>query len=182
MSKLVKDLITNELRSRYAELESALWVEFVGVDGHLSNDFRRALRENGMRIEIVKNSLFRRAVENGPLSRLGKELDGPSAIIVGGDSLIDVAKFLDGEWMKKLDGLKLKGAILEGEWLDGERVQKLHKMESKADLLAKIATIVLSPGRNIAGAVNSGGANIAACVKAIAQKLEDGEEITRQSA
>ncbi len=181
MSKLVKDIITQELRSRYAELDSALWVEMVGVDGITTNQLRHDLHDKSMRIEVVKNSLFRRAVGDGPLKPLAESLQGPAAILTGGESLIDVAKVIE-DWLPKIKGLRLRGAVLEGEWLDEQRVAGLAKMPTKRDLQAKVAAIILSPAANIASCANSGGANIAGCLKTLIEKLEKGEPVAAASA
>jgi large subunit ribosomal protein L10 len=181
MSKPVKDMMTQELQSRYGELDSALWLEVVGVNGVATNQLRRELRAKEMRLEVIKNSLFRRAIGDGPLKPLAEALDGPAAIITGGESLIDVAKLID-EWLPKAKGIKLKGAVLEGEWLDEARVADLGKMPTKRDLQARVAAIVLSPGGNVAGAINAGGGNIAGAIKAMIEKLEDSEEIKAKSA
>lgn len=174
MSKLVKDMITNEMTGRYSNLESALWVEMVGVDGLTNNQFRRALRERKMRLEVVKTALFRRAVNGKPLSRLAESMNGPSAVITGGESVIDVAKLIE-EWAPKIPNLKMRGAILEGEFLDESRVGSLAKMPTRADLLSQIASQALAPGGKLAAAINSGGGRIAGCIKALIEKLEKGE-------
>ncbi len=181
MSRLVKDMIAKELRSRYGQLDSALWLEVIGVDGIITNQLRGELRAKQMHLEVVKNSLFRRAIGDGPLKPLADALNGPAAIATGGDSLIDVAKLI-GEWLPKAKGIKLKGAVLEGEWLDEARVAGLSKMPTKRDLQAKVAAIILSPGADLASAINSGGANIAGCLKALIGKLEASEEIKAKSA
>lgn len=181
MSKPVKDMITQELRSRYSELNSALWLEVVGVDGIATNQLRRELRAKEMRLEVVKNALFRRAIGDGPLKPLAEALGGPAAIITGGESLIDVAKLLD-EWLPKAKGIKLKGAVLEGEWLDEARVAGLSKMPTKRDLQAKVAAIILSPAANVAAAVNASGGKLAGAIKAMIEKLESAEEIKAKSA
>jgi len=184
MSKLVKNMITEELRSRYGEVDSALWLEIVGVDGVTTNEFRRELHGKEMRLEVVKNSLFRNAVGDGPLKPLAEALTGPAAIITGGESLIDVGKLVE-EWLPKAakgKGIKMRGAVLDGEWLDEKMVAGLAKMETKQDLQAKIAMIVLSPGGNIASAINSGGGNIAGAIEALIEKLEKGEEIPKKTA
>ncbi len=174
MSKLVKNLITEELARRYAELDSALWVEFVGVDGITTNDFRRQLRARKIRLEIIKTALFKRAVEGRPLGMLAKKLGGPAALVTGGDSLIDAAKFIE-EWMPKLAGLKLRGAALEGQFLDERAAAGLSKMPNKRDLLARIAGTIRSPGANLAAAIQSGGGRIAGCVKSLIEKQEKAE-------
>jgi large subunit ribosomal protein L10 len=181
MSRLVKDMITRELRARYADVDSALWLEVIGLDGVTTNQFRGALRAKGMRLVVVKNSLFKRAVGDGPLKPLAEALAGPAAIITGGDSLIDAAKLVE-EWLPKAKTVKLRGAVLEGKWLDESRVAGLARMPTKLDLQAKVAAIILSPAANVAGAINAGGGNIAGCLKAMVEKLENGEEIKRKSA
>ncbi len=174
MSKFVKDLITKELATRYGQLENAVWIELLGVDGITTNEFRRNLHARHMQMEVVPNALFRRAVVEGPLRRLADALDGPSALITGGDSLIDVAKVLE-EWQPKLKTLRLRGAVLEGEFLDERSVTGLSKMPTKRDLQARLAAIVRAPGARLASAVLAPGRNIAGCLKALIEKLEKAE-------
>lgn len=181
MSKPVKSMMTKELHERYATLDSALWVELVGADGLVTNDFRRALHARQMRVEMISNNLFVRAVADGPLNRLAKELKGPAALVTGGESLIDVAKLVE-EWKPKITGLKLRAALLEGEFVGPERIEQLSKMPTKRDLQGQVAAAIRSPGANLAAAVLAGGGNIAGCLKAMIEKLEKGETIGRVSA
>ncbi len=176
MSKLVKDVITKDLRRRYADLDSALLVEFVGVDGNTNNAFRGELRERQMRLEIVKNSMFRRATGDSKLAPLHRDLQGPSALLTGGESIIDIAKLVH-EWRGKIKGLRPKSAVLEGEYVDAEAVERLHKMLTKGEMQARLAGAIMGPARKLAGAINAGGANIAGCLKAMIAKLEKGETI-----
>lgn len=176
MSKPVKEMITRELRSRYGELESALWVEMLGIDGITTNQFRGELRQRGMRLEVVKNSLFRRACADAPLARLAEALSGPAALLTGGDSLIDIAKLID-EWRPKMPTLRLRAAILEGEYLDEAAVGGLSKMPTRDDMMARLAATVLSPGANVASAALSAGSNLAGCIEALIKKLEEGETV-----
>ena len=178
MSKLVKDMMIRDLHGRYGELESAVWVEMVGADGNTTNAFRGDLHKHDMKIEIVKTALFRRAVAEGKLAPLGNELTGPSAIVYGGESAIDISKVLD-PWIDKIDGLKVRGAVLEGEYLNEQQCETLSKMPTKRDLQGKVLSIALAPGANLMGAVAGPGRMVLGCVKAMIGKLEDGEEITK---
>ena len=180
MSKLVKEYMTQELRRRYGSLDSAVWVEFIGCDGITTNQFRRSLREKQIRLEVVRNRIFRRAVAEGPLAPLAERMAGPSAILTGGESVVDIAKALE-EWLPKIEGLKLKGAVLEGELLDEQTVQRLSKMPTKKELQARIAGCIASPAARVAGAIASGGSRVAACVKTLIEKLEKGETIAATS-
>ena len=178
MSKFVKDQITEELASRFEGHESAVWVQIVGVDGNTTNSFRRDLHAHQMQMEVVKNSLFRRAVHEGPLARLAKEMDGPSAVIVGGESPVAIAKALKS-WFEKMPGLKVRGALMEGEYLDERACVTLDKMPTKRDLQGKIAACALAPGAKLAGAIRGPGGAIAGCLKAMIEKFEKGEAIAK---
>lgn len=171
MSKPVKDLMTRELSSRFADKDSALWVEFVGCDGVTSNQFRRALHARGMSIEIVKNALFKRAVAGTKLNRLGETVDGPAAMVTAKDSLIDAAKLVE-EWFPKIPGLKLRAAVLEGEYIDERSIKGLSKMPTRRELQGQIAAAMRSPGGKLASAIRSPGARIAGAIKALMEKLE----------
>jgi large subunit ribosomal protein L10 len=172
MSKPVKQLLTRELAERYQAVNNAIWVELVGVDGITTNEFRRVLRGRNMRLEVVKTSLFQAACKDGPLAALAAALRGPVALVTGGESAIDAAKLLD-EWLPKLQTkLRLRGAVLEGEYLDESRVKELSKMPTKHDLQARIALLIVTPGGLVAGATLAPGRNLAGCLKAFIEKLE----------
>jgi large subunit ribosomal protein L10 len=174
MSKLVKDTITRELADRYGAQTNAVWVELVGIDGITTNDFRRDLRSRHMRLEIVKTSLFKRALSGRPLGRLADNLEGPAALLTGGETAIDVAKMLQ-DWLPRLQKLRVRGALLEGEFLDEARCKDLARMPSKRDLQGQLVGMILAPGANVVSAILAGGGNLAGCLKVLIEKLEKGE-------
>lgn len=171
MSKTIKQLITDQLKSRYGTIENAVWVEFVGVDGAASNEFRRSLRSRNMRMQMVKTALFRRAVSGSKLDKLGGAACGSVSIITGGESATAAAKVIE-EWMPRIKGLKLRAAVLEGEFISESMVQGLAKMPGKRDLQGRILSIALLPGSRLLSAINSGGGNVLGCVKSLIEKLE----------
>ncbi|QOJ15773.1 MAG: 50S ribosomal protein L10 [Planctomycetia bacterium] len=176
MSKPVKDMMTEQLRERYSSIDSALWVDFVGCPGVTNNEFRRALHGKQMRLEIVKTALLRRAVEGSKLEPLAKNVSGPAALVTGGESAIDIAKAVE-EWLPKITGMKLRGAMLDGELLSDRDLPGLAKMAGRRDLQAGIASAVRAPGGKLAAAILAGGGAIAACVKSLIEKLEKGESV-----
>lgn len=170
MSKPVKDMITSVLRDRYSEFESACVVQLTGLDVHATEDIRRKLRERSARLEVVKNSMARRAFEGTRLEPLGKALQGPCALVTAPEAIIEVAKELV-DLARTFDSLQLKEAILEGDE-NLMTVLELSKMKSKADFLGEVAMLAMSPARSIAGCASSPQAKIAGCLKAIADEGE----------
>lgn len=183
MSKPVKEMITRELASRYETASNAVWVEMVGVDGITTNEFRRDLRSRQMRLEVVKTALLHRACAHGPLAPLAKALQGPAALLTGGQTAIDIAKVLEQWALKFQNKVRVRGAVLEGEYLDEQRVKGLASMPSKRDLQGRIVQIVLTPGGRLAAALLAGRGNLAGCLKALIEKLEKSapSEVTEPS-
>lgn len=179
MSKLVKELITRELAQRYGGQRNAVWVELRGLDGITTNEFRRDLRAHQMRLEVVKTALLRRACAEGPFAALARQVQGPVALVTGGESAIDVARRLE-EWRPKLpDKLRLRGALLEGEFLDEDQVQHLARMPGRRELQGRLAVAVLAPGGRIAGALVAPGGSLAGCLKTLIDRLEKGEPLAK---
>jgi large subunit ribosomal protein L10 len=175
MSKYVKDLMTREYDQRFSEKDSACVVSIIGMDAISTNNFRGSLREKNIRIQVVKNSLARRAFTDTPLEPLGKALEGPCALVVSDDdtSAIDMAKTLVG--LKKAHPkLELKMGILEGD-PDLIDVEQLAKMKGREELLSDLAGQILAPAARLAGCLAGPGGRLAGCFKAMAEKEGEGE-------
>ncbi len=179
MSKPIKEMIVAEYRKRFAGVEGAVLIELRGVDGVENNRLRLGLRQKAVRVTVVKNSLAKRAFAKTALESLSPGLTGQTAVVYGSDSVVGVARDLV-KWAKDVENLSLKGACLEGIWFAGkEGVERLASFPTKAEAQAKVIALVLSPARNLVGAVKSPGARVLGIVKEIERRLEKGEALTR---
>ena len=67
MARRIKELITRDLDRRFAGIEHAVMVDMSRLSGEDNRSYRTVLREAGISVNVVKNSLARR-VEAGALS------------------------------------------------------------------------------------------------------------------
>jgi len=171
MSKPIKDLITKEYQRRYSEQTSACVVSVIGLDAISTNKLRGDLRSRNLRLQVIKNSLAKRALVNGPLAPLSGAFDGPCALVTGSGSAIEIAKALV-EIRKTYPKVELRVGMLEGEPALIE-VETLAKMKGRLELLGELAGIARGPGARLAGCLGSPGGRIAGCLKAIADKSEE---------
>jgi len=170
MSKLVKDLITKELTTRLKELEGVAVINPRGIDANKNHGIRRRLREKGMRMTVVKNTLARRAVEGGKLQGFDKLLDGPSAVIYGEASAAQIARQLMEE-KKKDETLELRGVFFDGEAYVGQKgVEQVSKLPTREEAIANVIAAMLGPGRKLAGAIKGPGGKLGAILKTIQEK------------
>ncbi|MBM4028699.1 MAG: 50S ribosomal protein L10 [Planctomycetes bacterium] len=173
MSKYVKQLVQSQLEKkiRADQIQEFLVVSTKGVGGVDNNVMRGALKQKGMRVAVVKNSLFARALHDRNMEGATALFRGPCAVVYGGDGIVDVAKeMLD--WAKKLKPLEIKGAYVDGAVFDGKGAEQLSTMPTRAELQGRIVSCMLAPGGRVAGALTGPAGVIAGCLKSIVEKAE----------
>jgi large subunit ribosomal protein L10 len=173
MSKYIKSLLQKELQKKMNDnsVKDFLVVSIKGLDGVNNNLMRRKLKEKGINLLVVKNTLFKQALHEQQMDAAADLFTGPRAVVYGGDSIVDVAKEIT-EWSKKNKQIEIKGAFLEGSSLDGKGAIELSKMPSRAELLGQIVILSQSAGRRLAAMIASPAGKIAGCIETIVKNEE----------
>lgn len=175
-------LLEEQLKQDFAEIDNMVLVDYQGLNSEKMAAFRDTLREKGLHMEVVKNSIWKQAVKDAPAGKLvddpsgvlGDEdpLAGPTGIITGGESAIDCARFAV-EWLKKNpETIQLKAALMGEEIFPSSQVVALSKLPSRQELLGMLANAVQSPLQKTAATIQATYAQIAWGMSALAEKLE----------
>ena len=180
MSKPVKNLIIKEYQQRFGELDGAVLIDMRGMKAVETNTFRRNLAEKGMKVTIVKNLLARQALGGSKLEPVGPLLDGPTALVYGGESVVDVARTLIDQ-AKAFKTIQFKGAVLDGQVFAAGEVDALSKYPTRDEAIGQVLGAALGPASQLAAAITGAGATLGAVLKSIEEKLEKGEAIQKQA-
>ncbi len=177
MSKPVKNLMQKTYEAKFADLQGAILIDVRGVKSNLNNALRARLAKSKVKVTVVKNNLAKRAVAGTGLEKLGDMLDGPSAVVYGGESVVAIARELI-EIAKVTENLAFKGALMDGEIFTADQLEELSKYPTRPEAQAQVVQIFLTPGKKLAGAILGPGRKIASLIKAIEEKAKEKEGAT----
>lgn len=179
MSKYVKNLITEDLRERLANVHDALLVNMVGLEANTNTRLRAELRKKNIHVVVVKNSMAARATEGTPLAPLFAGVSGTAAICWGGEDIVSLAKEIT-KLVKddKYKPFETRGGVMDGERLNAPQVDQVSKWPSRTEQLSILLGQILSPGAMLASQLGSVGGALAS---QIAQKAEGEEEAASET-
>ena len=183
MSKAIKSMIMRDYKARIAkgaeQWPDAMVLSIRGVKAVDTTRLRHTLAKKNIKITVVQNALARKMFQGTNLAALNDLLTGASALAYGGSSVVEVAREVVA-LIAKMPLVELKGAILDGTVYKGKKgVEELSKFPTREEAIAKVVTLVVSPARNVMGQVKGPGSKVAGLIKAIEEKLEKGETISK---
>ena len=127
------------------------------------------LRETGANYTVVKNSIFKVALQETEQPLQTQELDGPTALIYFDEDPSTPAKLVK-QIQKETELLKAKGGVFEGEFLTEERVMQLAEIPSREVLLSRLVGTMNAPLTGFMNAVTGNVRSLTVVLKGISEK------------
>jgi ribosomal protein L10 len=162
MSKYLKNLIAQDLKNRLDGVSDVLVVNVVGMEANQNVILRRTMREKGIHLMVVKNSLARRATEGTTLASAFEGIEGTAAVVWGGEDIVSLAKEVarlaeDDQFAP----FAPKGGVMDGSRLSAEEVLAVSKWPSRSEQLSLLVGQMLSPGANLSAQLCGPGGKLA---------------------
>jgi large subunit ribosomal protein L10 len=145
-----KVAVVEEVSRSLTDATATVLTEYRGLSVDDLAELRAKLRETEASYKVVKNTLTRLAASDAGIDIPHELLLGPTAITFCAGDPVATAKVLRA-FSRQHPELVIKGGVLEGRVLDAEETTKLADLESREELLAKLAgmmqTIIAQPAR-----------------------------------
>jgi large subunit ribosomal protein L10 len=144
ISREKKEAVLEDLRAEFAAAGGALFTDFRGVDVAGITELRAKLRGLRSRYVVAKRTLAERALAEVPAASRETLLAGATGIAFVGEEPVAVAKVLV-DFKKDYESFVVKGGLLQGEFVDAEKVTRLAKTPPREVLLAMLFAAMKSP-------------------------------------
>ncbi len=175
MSKYVKELMMDQLKSDLDGSRSLLIVDLKGLDAIAEHQLRRDLRKKSIRIRALKNSLARRVFTDMGMEGLSQFLAGPSVAVWGGDGVAELAKEMSRQ-VKTLKKPAIKGGAVDGIVVGAEQVEEITKLPSREALIARVVSLAMSPAQRVVALANAPASGLLGQLKTLAEGAPAGDE------
>lgn len=173
MRKEDKKQLIDSLTQQLHENNNFYITDISTLNAEQSSNLRRLCFKYGIKMQVVKNTLLKKAMENAD-----KDFDELYVTLKGNTSIMfseagnAPAKMIK-EFRKKTDRPYLKGAYIEDmTYLGDDQLTFLESIKTKNELIADIVALLQSPVKNVVSALQSGGNTLTGILKTLSEKSE----------
>lgn len=157
------------LREELSRSRALVVSEYRGLKVKEIGEIRSALRSRGIRYRVVKNRLMRIAAGDGPAGEaLSRLLTGPTAIAFGTDEAATAKAVIEA--IRPYRVVRVTGAVVGGQAIDAEGVQRLAMLPSREVLLAEVAGTIGAPLATTLGLIDAPLRELAGLLQALADR------------
>lgn len=171
MTREEKAQIIQQLTDNLAEFPHFYLTDTSEMTVEQSNLFRSKLFEKGLNVQVIKNTLFQKAIESydGKYDEASQVLSGTTAIVFS-ETANAPAKIIK-EFRKSSEKPLLKCAFIDEDiYIGDEKLTALSELKSKDELLGEIIGLLQSPAKNVISALQSGGGKLAGILKTLSER------------
>ncbi len=175
MTRTEKNDVLESLKVKFAEAEYFYIADASKMSVAESNELRAAAYKAGVTMQVVKNTLARKALEavaeERNLDEIYEALKGPSAIMFT-ESAKAPAKLIK-EFRKTHAKPLLKAAYIGSAiYVGDDQIDALTKIKSREELLGDVILLLQSPIKTLVGQLQSGGQTISGLLKTLEAREE----------
>jgi large subunit ribosomal protein L10 len=173
MKKELKEQIIETISAQLKEYPNFYITDIAGLNAQDTTKLRRACFEAGVKLTVVKNTLFAHVLKasgNEDMKSLLEVLEGNTAI------MYTTVPNAPGKLIKKLrkEGMakpEVKGAyVQECVFIGADKLDQLAAIKTKEELIGDVLTLLQSPAQRLLSALENvaEGAEESAVIKALA--------------
>lgn len=174
ISRDKKQALVSELSDLFSSAKMTVFAHYDGLTVAQLQNLRRAAREQGVAIKVVKNRLVRVAMQESSALKSTDTgaLQGQLLYAISSEDEVAPAQTL-AQFAKTTEGLRLAGGFdAKGELFDESAIKQLAALPTKDQLRAQVAGTISAPLTGIASVLSGNLRGILYALNARVEQLE----------
>jgi large subunit ribosomal protein L10 len=149
-TKQQKEQSVQALTDGLKNAKSAVFANFQGLKVSESEELRGICRNQNITYIASKKTLLKKALADNGLDIDPKTFEGGVSAVLGNEDEVAPAQVI-ADFAKKHEVVDIFGGILEGKFIDADKVKELSKLPNKQQLLGQLVGTINAP---VSGFVN----------------------------
>ncbi len=170
MNKTEKTESISQIKELIDKATGMFLVDYGGVNVAGINKLRATFKQEGVTYKVLKNTLFKRALDEvGGFDQLKENLVGMTGVAFAGENFVAPAKIIK-KYFDETGKFSFKGCYIESSYYDAGQLNMLASMPTKEEIMASIVGSVAAPASGIVGAINAVMRDLVSVIDQISQK------------
>lgn len=149
-----KKVAVADIKKLVGEAKSIVLVDYRGLTVSQDTALRKTMRENNIVYKVLKNTLFKKALEELNISGLDEALNGTTAFAFGLDDETAAPRVIKNA-MKDYTNLQVKAGVLGTKAITEAEVKTLANIPAKDQLVAQLLYVLNAPVSGLARALKA---------------------------
>ena len=149
-----KEAELQALEAAFQGSDSAILIDFKGLNVPQVTDLRRQLRAARASYKVVKNTIAKRALKGTSFESLSSFFEGTTAVAYTATDPVALAKTLT-TFVKTAPTVSIKAGVVQGRAIKPAEVTELAALPGKPELYAKLLFVLQAPMIRIVSVLNA---------------------------